>query len=152
MPASLRIRLVGTISAGSPMSDQSSGIYPSPAETRTVVREDATLDGFVTAATAGPGVAVRALEPLTALLVETRNTRYHIIVSRGDEIVIQGGVFFPDPAPAHLDGASLGTGLLRLGWIGVGLRMEIRAAGQRIVTTAVRSITRINPQAASGPH
>ena len=30
----------------------------------------------------------------------------------------------------------------RIGWIGIGLRMEIIARGQRIVTTHVRSIVR----------
>jgi hypothetical protein len=116
------------------------------------VARTATLDGFVAAASGGAGIALRALEPLTSLVVETRNTRYHIIVSRGDEIIIQGGTFFPDPTPAHLDGASLGSSLLRLGWIGVGLRMEIRANGQRIVTTSVRSISRGEAQASARPH
>ena len=99
----------------------------------------ATLDGFA-AATSGPGVALRQLEPLTELLVHTRNTCYRIVVSRDTDIVIQGGSFFPDPTRAHVEGASLGGNLLKVGWIGVGLRMEIVAEGRRIVTTAVRSI------------
>src|SRR5688572_14339020 len=133
------------------MSDGSSGIYPPRSGEGTVVAHGSTLDGFVAAAT-GIGVALGSVEPLTSLVVETRNTRYHIIVRRSDEIVIQGGSFFPDPTPAHFEGASLGSSLLRLGWIGLGLRMEIRANGQRIVTTPVRRITRAESETPSRPH
>ena len=84
----------------------------------------------------------QSLEPLTELMVQTRNTSYRIVVSRDADIVIQGGTFFPDPTHAHVEGSSLGGNLLKVGWIGVGLRLEILAEGRRIVTTAVRSIVR----------
>ena len=132
------------------MSDHSSRAYR-PGATDAVVARGGTLDGFAEAA-GGAGLSLHALQPLTALFVETRNTRYHIIVSSGDEIVIQGGAFFPDPTPARLDGASLGSSLLKAGWIGIGLRMEIRAGGQRIVTTTVRSIARAAEDAIARPH
>ena len=48
--------------------------------------------------------------------------------------------------------ASVGGNLLKVGWIGVGLRMEIVAEGRRIVTTAVRSITRLDDQGPVRPH
>lgn len=123
------------------MSDGSSGIFPPRGCARTHAG-GSTLEGFVAHATGGTGVELAAIEPLTSLVVETRNTRYHIIVRRSDEIVIQGGSFFPDPTLARFEGASLGSSLLRLGWIGLGLRMEIRVNGQRIVTTPVRTISR----------
>ena len=132
------------------MSD-SSVIRPLVRE-RPVPTQAATLDGF-TVATSGPGLALRQLEPLTELVVQTRNTRYRIVVSRDADIVIQGGAFFPDPTRAHVEGSSLGGNLLKVGWIGVGLRMEIVADGRRIVTTAVRSIVRQDDAAASArPH
>jgi hypothetical protein len=131
------------------MSNDSSGIRPVVSE-RTVVARAGTLDGFAEAA-AGPGLALRQLEPLTALSVYTRNTHYRIVVTRGDEILIQGGTFFPDPTPAHLEGSSVGGSLLKVGWIGVGLRLEIRAGGQRIVTTSVRSLA-IDSSAPSRPN
>ncbi|MNC85084.1 hypothetical protein D3C83_06610 [compost metagenome] len=137
--------------AAAPMSDGSSGIYPPRAGAGLRVATGSTLDGFVAAAS-GTGVALGTIEPLTSLVVETRNTRYHIIVRRGDEIVIQGGAFFPDPTLARFEGASLGSSLLRLGWIGLGLRMEIRANGQRIVTTPVRTISRADETAPVRPH
>jgi hypothetical protein len=39
-----------------------------------------------------------------------------------------------------LEGASLGGSFLKVGWIGVGLRMEIRDESRRIVTSPVRHI------------
>ena len=110
-----------------------------------------TLDGFAAAAN-GPGIALRQLEPLTELLVQTRNTRYRIVVSQEADILIQGGAFFPDPTRAHVEGSSLGGNLLKVGWIGVGLRMEIVAEDRRIVTTAVRSIVRPDEVTSSRPH
>ena len=111
----------------------------------------ATLDRFAAAA-GGPGVAVRSLEPLTELRIQTRNTCYRIVVTRDADIIIQGGAFFPDPIRAHVEGASLGGNLLKVGWIGVGLRMEILAEGRRIVTTAVRSIVRADDAAPARTH
>lgn len=131
------------------MSD-SSTIRPLVPE-RQAPTQAATLDGFAVAAS-GPGVALRSLEPLTELNVHTRNTCYRIVISRDADIVIQGGAFFPDPTHAHVEGASLGGNLLKVGWIGVGLRMEILAQGRRIVTTAVRSIVRHDDTAPTRPH
>ena len=120
------------------MSDTSAIRPPFPERQPT---QAATLDGFAAAAS-GPGVALRSLQPLTELTVHTRNTCYRIVVSHEADIIIQGGSFFADPTHAHVEGASLGGNLLKVGWIGVGLRMEILAQGRRIVTTAVRSIVR----------
>jgi hypothetical protein len=131
------------------MSSDSSVIRP--LVDRTVTTEAATLDGFA-AATNGPGVALRHLEPLTELTVHTRNTCYRIVVSQEADIVIQGGAFFPDPTRAHVEGSSVGGNLLKIGWIGVGLRMEIVADGRRIVTTAVRSIVRRDDVRPARPH
>ncbi|HVG69542.1 MAG TPA: hypothetical protein VM819_01490 [Vicinamibacterales bacterium] len=118
---------------------------------RPVPAQAATLDGFALAAS-GPGVALGTLEPLTELKVQTRNTCYRIVISRDADIVIQGGTFFPDPTRAHVEGASFGGNLLKVGWIGVGLRMEILAEGRRIVTTAVRSIVRDDDAPPARPH
>jgi hypothetical protein len=132
------------------MSSDSSSIQRAPGSAALVAR-GATLDGFAAVA-AGAGVLLRELEPLTSLIVHTRNSRYHIVVSAGAQILIQGGSFFPEPTPARLDGSSLGSCFLKVGWIGVGLRMEISARGQRIVTTAVRAIAREDRAGAERPH
>lgn len=105
-----------------------------------LIPRDATLDGFVQTASNTDGVDLRELEPLTTLIVRTCNTRYRIIVSRNTDVLVQGGRFFPEVTEAHLDGSSAGGSFLKVAWICVGLRMEISADGQRIVTSPVRAI------------
>ena len=86
------------------------------------------------------GVELGELEPMTTLLVWTWNTLYRVVVAEGSEVLVQGGSYFPEPTPAHVDGASTGGSPLKTGWIGVGLLMEIHVRGKRIVTTPVIAI------------
>lgn len=107
----------------------------------TLTARTTTLDGFVDGLADAPGIHLRDLDPLTVLLVRTRNSTYRVIVSHGTSVLVQGGRFFPETTPARLDGSGLGGSLLKSGWIGVGFRMEIVASGERIVTTPVRDVT-----------
>ncbi len=102
----------------------------------------ATLDGFAAASAAAGGISLRDLDPLTTLLVRTCNSRYRIVISQNTAVFVQGGRFFPRMTGARLEGSSFGGSFLKMGWIGVGLRMEIWAGGQRIVTSPVREIDR----------
>ena len=86
------------------------------------------------------GVDLDQLEPRTALLVWTWNSLYRVVVAEGSDVMVQGGLLFPQPTPAHVDGASTGGGPLKIGWIGLGLMMELHVSGQRIVTTPVIAI------------
>jgi len=113
--------------------------------TSVLMPRRATLDGFADEVSATEGICVRDLEPLTTLLVRTCNSLYRIIISRGTTVLVQGGQFFPDVTPGHLDGSSFGGSLLKLAWIGVGLRMEICSGGQRIVTSPVREFRTERP-------
>ena len=106
----------------------------------TETRSAATLDGFAKATEAVQGVYLRDLEPLTRLVVYTCNSEYQIVVTTDGDVVVEGGRFFDRPTPAVVEGASLGGSFLKVGWIGVGLRMEIRDASRRIVTSPVRRI------------
>ena len=56
------------------------------------------------------------------------------------EVVVQGGAFFPARPRAGLSGSSFGGSCLKLGWIGVGLRLEFHAANQWIITSHVGAI------------
>ena len=93
----------------------------------------------------GAGVELNQLQPLTTLLVWTWNSLYRVIVSNGSDVFVQGGALFPDPTPAHVEGASAGGGPLMTGWIGVGLLLELRVGAKRILTSPVVAI------AAEGP-
>ncbi|HTI43447.1 MAG TPA: hypothetical protein VL693_16585 [Vicinamibacterales bacterium] len=107
----------------------------------TLVTRRTTLDGFVGELTDAPGIYLRDLDPLTTLLVRTRNSTYRVIVSHGTSVLVQGGRFFRDATAARIDGSGFGGSLLKTGWIGVGFRMEIVADGERIITTPVREVT-----------
>jgi hypothetical protein len=108
--------------------------------TITRIARAATLDGFTTEASAANGVCLRELEPMTTLVVRTQNTTYRIVVADEGGVMVEGGRFFPELTTAYLEGASFGGSLLKVGWIAVGLRMELRTQGQRIVTSPVREI------------
>ena len=86
------------------------------------------------------GVELGELAPMTTVLVWTWNSLYRVVVSEGSDVLVQGGLLFPQPTPAHVDGASTGGGALKIGWIGLGLMMELHVSGQRIVTTPVIAI------------
>jgi hypothetical protein len=101
----------------------------------------ATLDRFADVEDDIDGVDLRYLPPFTILLVRTTNSLYRVLITEGPEVYVQGGVFFPNPTTAYLDGASLGSSCLKAGWIGVGLSLQLRSGDQRITTSRVRSIT-----------
>ena len=102
-----------------------------------------TLDGFAEAVATAGGLEVRGLAKVDTLEIWTRNSRYRVTVMDPQRcrVLIEGGAFFPDPTSANVDGASAGWGVLKLGWIAIGLAMEIRAGGRRVVTSPVRPIT-----------
>jgi hypothetical protein len=100
-----------------------------------------TLDGFVDITEAVDGVDVHRLEPLTRVFVRTCNSEYRLIVSPEGGVLVQGGRFFEQPTEAVLEGASLSGGMLKIGWIAIGMRMEFRTELRRIVTSPVRQIT-----------
>ena len=87
------------------------------------------------------GVDLNELPPWTTLLVWTWNSLYRVVITRGCNVTVQGGSFFPDFTFAHVNGATIGGSWLRVGWIGVGLLIEFDAAGTRIVTSPVLAIT-----------
>ena len=100
-----------------------------------------TVTDIADEVSASEGVSLTELEPSTALRVRTRNSEYRIIVLRGTTLLLTGGRRFPHFAACRINGSGLGGSLLKLAWIGVGLRMEICVDGRCIVTSPVREIT-----------
>ena len=90
----------------------------------------------------GRRVGLGELDALTTLLVKTLNSLYRVVILEPPRprILIQGGRFFPEPTEALLAGASFGGSMLKLSWLGCGLRMEVCSDGQCIVTSPVQSI------------
>ena len=101
-----------------------------------------TLDGFTCEVASADGVGLHELAAFTTLVVKTFNSLYRVVVLDPPQprILIQGGTFFPQPTEASLAGASFGGSMLKLAWLGCGLRMEVCLDGQRIVTSPVKSI------------
>jgi len=62
-----------------------------------------------------------------------------------DEVLVRGGARFPKATRAQLQGASAGGSLIKTGWIGVGLRVELLVGPRRIITSPVRSMTIEDP-------
>jgi len=88
------------------------------------------------------GIDVRSVRPGTELVVDTRASRYRLVIIDGDgsNALVQGGRYFRRETKARIDGSTLGGSLLKMGWIAVGLCVEISVRGQRIITSRIRSI------------
>ena len=112
-----------------------------------------TLDGFAEAVSRADGVGLADLDPITTLLVRTHNTLYRITALRPPttHVLVQGGRFFPGTTEARLWGSSFGGSLLKMAWIGVGLRMEICANGQLVITSPVKAIDVQQDSSLPGP-
>ena len=106
----------------------------------TLFPRAATLDGFVDDVAGAHGIHLREVEPLTTVVVRTHNSCYRILITHDNTAIVRGGAFFPEPTPARIDGSGFSGTLLKVGWIGVGLRMEIFTNGQRIITSPVGDV------------
>ena len=115
----------------------------------TLVPRAATLDGFVDDVGDARGIHLRDVEPLTTIVVQTHNSRYRIVMTGAASAIVQGGRFFTDPTPARIDGSGFGGSVLKTAWIGVGLKMEIFANDQRIITSPVLDVTLEHTSSAS---
>jgi hypothetical protein len=90
------------------------------------------------------GVQVDELPPLEAVEVQTRNTRYQLVVvdGRNGEVLVTGGRFFPVATRARVNGCTLGGSCLK--WRGVypGFLMELQVGAEVVITTRVRTVER----------
>lgn len=73
------------------------------------------------------GINVHRLKAGTMLLVLTKNSLYKITKDNGDQydVIVQGGKKFPKPEIAHFAGSTFGGSMMKIGWIGYGMHMEI---------------------------
>ena len=107
-----------------------------------------TTETFLQLVQRSDGLELGRLEPLTTLLVSTRNSLYRLVVAEGCDVLLQGGSLFPEPTPAHIEGAGAGGSLLKTGWICVGLLMEFRVGGKLFATSTVTAIVAEPPDGA----
>jgi len=74
--------------------------------------------------------------------VRTRNSDYEIFMldPKSGRALVRGGEYFAEPVEATVSGSTFGGCMIKMGWLGVGLRMEIYVNGQRTVTSPVQSL------------
>lgn len=101
------------------------------------------LDGVIEISPLLEGVTLTTLEVCDTIHVRTRNSDYEVFLldPKSGRALVRGGEYFAEPAEATVSGSSFGGCMLKAGWLGVGLRMEIYVNGQRTVTSPVQSLS-----------
>ncbi len=113
-------------------------VVPEPSP--DLVPRHRTLDRIVEAVSQADGIGLIDVDAFTTLVVRTDNSVYRITIltPHAREVVVQGGTFFPERTRACLSGSSFGGSCLKLGWVGVGLRMEFHFDDQWTPRLAVK--------------
>jgi hypothetical protein len=111
-----------------------------------------TLDEFAFDSGCEDGVTVSDLEPGTRITVVTKNSIYRLDVLDGGKgrVIAVGGSVFPDHTEVRVEGSTDGGSVLKCGWIGVGLRLEMTRGMRRITTSRVKAVV-IDKPLASAP-
>lgn len=101
-----------------------------------------TLDGGAEISPLLEGVTLMTLEACDTIRARTRNSDYEIFLldPKSGRALVRGGEYFTEPVEATVSGSTFGGCMLKLGWLGVGLRMEIYLNGKRTVTSPVQSL------------
>lgn len=88
-----------------------------------------------------PGVALETLAAFDTIWARTHNSDYRILVldPKTGRALVEGGLFL-EPVDAVVNGSTLGSSTFKVGWIGVGLRIEFWTNGTIVSTSSVQSI------------
>jgi hypothetical protein len=102
-----------------------------------------TVDGVFSDRLAYSGVHLGDLPRGAIVHVDTRHSRYRLVVLDGTRrwASVLGGDWFDEETVARINGSRIGDSALKVGWIGVGFRIEMSIEGRALVTSRVRSIT-----------
>ena len=86
------------------------------------------------------GIDVHKLRPGTKIEVQTKNSLYCMeILQEPGCVAVKGGPHFPELEPAEFDGSNWGGSMLKVGWIGYEMQMELRTTKKKVVTTPVQA-------------
>ena len=88
-----------------------------------------------------PGVTLETLLPFDTIWVRTQNNDYRIFLldPRTGRALVEGGQFL-EPVEAVVNGSTFGSSTFKMGWIGVGLRIEFWTNGTFVSTSPVQSV------------
>ena len=120
----------------------------SAGETLCAVPRPYLLEGFTELNALSRGFDLSRLAVNDAILMRTENSDYRIVLLDPSDlrVKVQGGNFFARPTEAVIRGATIGGAFLKIGWIGVGLRVELvyypaRDQAQILVTSPVKRLS-----------
>jgi len=84
------------------------------------------------------GVYLESLPEGTVLEMQTKNHQYRILnQGRGGHVLISGHPeFCPSPLRARINGSTWGGSMLKMGFIGRGMRLEFVPARGKVITTS----------------
>ena len=101
------------------------------------------FERFVSEPGGSEGIDFQSLEVGTTIDVHTRYSSYHLVVTDPDnrQARVTGGRHFPESTAIRVEGATAGGTAIKTGWIGVGLRLEMRDLTRRVTTSPVQSMT-----------
>lgn len=91
------------------------------------------------------GIKVHDLPADTVLVVQTKHSTYRLCVLGNGRAIVTGGKYFSAPTEVSFLGSSWGTSLLKIGWIGYGMRMELGIGDKFIITSPVQEASLIGP-------
>src|SRR5688500_6689474 len=76
------------------------------------------LMGFAPQSGRVSGVDISALPQGTELVVDTRNSRYRLVIVDGEgrNALVEGGRYFPQETTARIAGSTAGGSRLKIGW------------------------------------
>jgi hypothetical protein len=92
------------------------------------------------------GIDITKMKPGTKIVAHTKNSIYNIVVVKEQKVIIRGGKYFPTPQEGFFKGSTFG-GIMKIGWIGFMMRMEIvyNEGKQSLSTTEVVTATVVGP-------
>jgi hypothetical protein len=101
-----------------------------------------TLDGAAAISLRLESVTLRTLGACDTIHARTHNHDYEIFLldPESGRSLVRGGKYFAEPTEATVNGSIFGGGMLMMGWLGVGLRMEIHTGELCLVTSPVESL------------
>src|SRR5262245_2777790 len=117
-------------------------------ETQFIVPRAYLLEGFAELNASSRGIDLHRLAVNDAIQIHTENSEYRVVLLDPADlrVKVQGGSFFADPTEATIRGATVGGAMLKIGWISVGLQIELvyYPAGnqmQSVVTSPVKKLS-----------
>ena len=110
-----------------------------------------TLDEAVRVSDGLEGITLRALDVYDTIQVRTRYSDYELLLldPESGQALVRGGDYFVEPMEVTVNGSTFGGCMLKSGWLGVGLRMELYCHGRGIITSPIVSVSVAPPNAES---